>query len=93
MQEGDEGIFYLHRLLTVRRHHGNFRDVMNEALLNKKEKCFIKQVESIDEAKLAIVNGKLIPGRFECGHNSQRAQRMGSKISDELRRMRMKLRS
>lgn len=94
LQEGDERDFLpFIAFLAVRRHHGNFRDVMNEALLNKKEKSvLLRQVESIDEAKLAIVNGKLIQAGLNVGITASVLREWVLKISDELRRMRMKLR-
>jgi len=91
---GDEGdLLPFIAFLAVRRHHGNFYDVMNEAILSEKEKSvLLKQVESIDKAKLAIVNEKMMQAGLNVNINVNRLREWVFNIQNELRRTRMKLR-
>lgn len=46
--------------LTVRKHHGDLEDVMDEATCSEKDKAILlTQIESIDERKLSILNARL----------------------------------
>jgi len=47
--------------LTIKRHHGNLRDVLDDAIFdNDDAKTLYKQLESIDKEKLAILSDKLL---------------------------------
>jgi CRISPR-associated endonuclease/helicase Cas3 len=79
--------------LVVRRHHGNFMDVMNEVILNEREKgVLLAQVESIDEIKLSIVNERLHHAGLKVDITTAHLKEWILAFPDELRRLRMRLR-
>ncbi|MCM8901265.1 CRISPR-associated helicase Cas3' [Caldicoprobacter algeriensis] len=92
--KNDEGIFLpFIAFLAVRRHHGNFVDVMNEAILSEREKSILlRQVESIDDLKLAVVNKSLRQAGLRVDITVARLREWVISFSDELRRLRMRLR-
>jgi CRISPR-associated endonuclease/helicase Cas3 len=92
--KGDEGIFLpFIAFLAVRRHHGNFMDVMNEAILSEKEKSvLLRQVESIDDSKLAIVSKSLRQAGLNVDITAANLKEWITSFPDELRRLRMRLR-
>ncbi|MBM7582844.1 CRISPR-associated endonuclease/helicase Cas3 [Caldicoprobacter guelmensis] len=92
--KSDEGIFLpFIAFLAVRRHHGNFMDVMNEAILSEREKSvLLRQVESIDDLKLAVVNKSLRQAGLKVDITVVRLKEWVISFPDELRRLRMGLR-
>jgi len=94
LPKGDKGDFLpLIAFLSVRRHHGDFIDVMNEVILNEKEKgVLLRQVDSIQETKLALVNERLRQAGLNIDITTSHLKEWVLAFQDELRHWRMKLR-
>lgn len=79
--------------LVVRRHHGNFRDVLDEVIWKERERgVLLAQVESIDETKLSVINEKLRRAGLNVDITNAHLKEWVLAFPDELRRLRMRLR-
>jgi CRISPR-associated endonuclease/helicase Cas3 len=78
--------------LTVKRHHGNLEDIVDEAVLNDKEQVLMAQIESIDEKKLTILNTALKQNGLKQDITVENLKKWVMNLSGELRSIRRKLR-
>lgn len=92
--DGDERTFLSFlAFLVVRRHHGNFGYVRDEVVISEKNKELLnKQVQSIDEKKLALLNEHLTKAGLKQPITKIILKGWTRSIINDLRKIRRKLR-
>jgi len=92
--QGDERTFMSFiAFIIVRRHHGDLRDVLDEALIStRNEQILSNQVESIDENKLIVLNKYLEGAGLKQEISKDLLRKWTSSIKSDLRKIRRKLR-
>lgn len=77
----------------VRKHHGNLEDIINEAAISDSDRAVLeKQIESIDEARLSILNDKLQSAGLKQSLTKSIMLEWVSLIGDELKKLRRRFR-
>lgn len=94
IEDGDERVFLSFlAFLIVRRHHGNFGNVMDEVVISEKnEELLSKQVESIDEKKLTVLNDHLKKAGLNQAIDKHILEGWTISIKKDLRNIRRRLR-
>lgn len=79
--------------LIVRRHHGNLGDVLDEVVISRRnQEVLVKQVESIDEQKLALLNEHLSKSGLLQKINKDVLGKWTTSIKKDLRKVKRRLR-